>query len=64
MDHPTFVRIEYWNPLKASWGVGHSGLRLMNPAAYMKKLSVRGAIARAVDPDTDEVIYTEGADLL
>lgn len=64
MDHPTFVRVEYWNPLTASWGTGHAGLRLMNPALYVQKLGVRGTIARVVNIDTGEVVYSEGADLL
>jgi hypothetical protein len=64
MDHPTFVRIEYWNEMTASWQTGHAGLRLMNPSTYVQKLAKRGTIARAVNPDTDEVVYGEGADLL
>lgn len=65
MDHPLWVRIEYWNQMTASWEVGHAGLRLMNPAAYVKKLSVRGVLARAIDKDTGEIAYSnEGAELL
>lgn len=64
MEHPTFVRIDYWNPMTADWETGHAGLNLMNPAAYVKKLSARGVVARAVDKDTGEIVYGEGADLL
>lgn len=64
MDHPTFVRIEYWNPMTADWEVGHAGINLMNPAAYVKKLGEREVVARAIDKDTGEIVYTEGADLL
>lgn len=59
-----FVRIEYWNPMTASWQTGHAGLNLMNPSVYVQKLAKRGTIARAVNPDTDEVVYGEGGDLL
>jgi len=64
MDHPCFVRIEYWNQRTASWEKGHAGISLMNPAVYVQKLSARGVLARAVDKETDEVVYSEGADLL
>lgn len=63
-DAPTFVRIEYWNPMLQDWAVGHAGINLMNPAAYVQKLAKRGTIARAVEVDTGEVVYGEGADLL
>lgn len=64
MDYPTFVRIEYWNEMTADWEVGHCGINLMDPAAYVQKLSKRGVVARAVNPDTGETVYGEGADLL
>jgi hypothetical protein len=64
MDHPTFVRVEYWNGMTASWGTGHAGINLMNPAVYVQKLAKRGVIARAVEVDTGETVYGEGADLL
>lgn len=64
MEHPTFVKIEYWNPLTASWRTGHAGINLMNPAVYVQKLAKRGVIARAVDNQTGEIVYGEGADLL
>lgn len=64
MDHPTLVRIDYWNPLTVSWETGHAGINLMNPATYVQKLAKRGVIARAVDKETEEVVYGEGADLL
>lgn len=75
IDRPTFVRIEYFNPNTAEWQRGHAGINLMNPAAYIAKLgkpqrnrqgvmTKPGAVARAVDPDTGEIEYTEGADLL
>lgn len=64
MDHPTFVRIEYWNPMLGDWAVGHAGINLMDPAHYVQKLAYRGTIARAVEIDTGEVVYGEGGDLL
>lgn len=64
MDHPTFVRIEYWSSTKGEWSVGHAGINLMNPSKYVQKLMTRGIVARAVNPDTGEVVYGEGADLL
>ena len=64
MDHPTFCRIEYWNPMTASWETGHAGINLMNPATYVQKLGKRGVVARAVEKDTGVIVYSEGADLL
>lgn len=64
MDHPTFCRIEYWNPMTRSWECGHAGINLMNPAAYVQKLLKRQVLARAVEVDTGETVYGEGADLL
>lgn len=64
MDYPTLVRIEYWNGMTASWEVGHAGINLLNPATYVKKLGKRGVVARAIDKDTGETVYGEGADLL
>lgn len=64
MQHPTFVRLEYWSATAASWGVGHYGINLMNPALYVQKLAKRGVLARAINPDTGEIVYGEGADLL
>jgi hypothetical protein len=64
MDHPTFVGIEYWDPMTVSWETGHAGINLMNPAAYVQKLAKRGVIARAVDKETGKTVYGEGADLL
>ena len=64
MNHPTFVEIQYWNEMTGSWSVGHAGINLMNPATYVQKLMKRGVIARAVDKETGEVVYGEGADLL
>lgn len=64
MDHPTFVQVEYWNSATASWQVGHAGINLMNPATYVQKLTKNGHIARAIDKDTGETVYGEGADLL
>lgn len=64
MDHPTFCRIEYWNPVLAEWVVGHAGINLINPAEYVRKLGLRGNIARVVEVDTEEIAYGPGADLL
>jgi len=50
--------------MTASWGTGHAGINLMNPAVYVQKLAKRGVIARAVEVDTGETVYGEGADLL
>lgn len=64
MDHPTLVQIEYWNATTASWVVGHAAMNLMNPTVYVQKLAKNGHIARAVDKDTGQTVYSEGADLL
>lgn len=64
MNHPTFVEIQYWNEMTGSWSVGHAGINLMNPVTYVQKLMKRGVIASAVDKETGEVVYGEGADLL
>lgn len=64
MQHPTFVRLEYWDPNVPGWVVGHAGTNLMNPAAYIQKLAARGTIARAVDKETGETVYSEGGELL
>ena len=65
MERPTFVQIEYWNPMLGDWAVGHAGINLMDPAAYVQKLAKRGTIARAVDKDTGTIVYYgEGGDLL
>jgi len=64
MDHPAFVRLDYWNPTTVDWEVGHAGTRLVNPALYIQKLRKRGVLARAVDKDTGETVYGEGTDLL
>lgn len=61
MDYPCFVRIEYWNHLTESWQVGHAGINLMDPAAYVNKLAKRGVLARAVNKDTGEVAEYDGA---
>ena len=50
--------------MTASWEVGHNGINLLNPAVYVQKLAARGVIARAVNKDTDEVMYADGGDLL
>lgn len=68
LDFPTFVRIEYWNPVRQDWVTGHAGMNLMNPARYVQKLAERGTIARAIELDDEnqprEIVYGEGADLL
>lgn len=59
------VQIEYWNPQRGDWGVGHAGIDLRDPAVYVKKLKARNVIARAIDNETGETFYgVEGADLL
>lgn len=64
MEHPTFVRLEYWDKGLVDWKVGHGGMNLMNPTTYVQKLAKRGIIARAVDVDTGETVYGGGSDLL
>lgn len=65
MQHPTIVRIEYWNSGRGDWGVGHATMSLLNPAVYVQKLAKREIIARAVNKETGETFYgVEGADLL
>ena len=64
MDQPTFCRIEYWNPLTQDWETGHHGIRLVDPAKYVKKLAKREVIARAVDIETGDIVYSDGGELL
>jgi hypothetical protein len=64
IDVPTFVEVQYWNSATASWTTGHAGINLMNPSTYVQKLAKRGTIARAIDKDTGQTVYGEGADLL
>ena len=64
MHHPTLVRIEYWSPSHRDWVVGHARINLMNPFKYVQKLMSRGTVARAVNPNTGEIVYGEGGDLL
>lgn len=68
-----FVRIEYWSPIAADWWVGHKGVEMADPEAYIKGLNARNRapkpppvkmIARAVVIDTGEIIYGDGGDLL
>ena len=33
---PTFVRLEYWAPGSETWWVGHKGINLMDPQAYVE----------------------------
>lgn len=61
---PNLCRIEYWNQMTADWETGHAGINLLDPAAYVQKLAKRGVVARAVDKDTGQIMYGEGADLL
>lgn len=63
-DVPTFVAVQYWNAEAGEWVNGHAGLSLMNPQRYVTKLGERGTIARAIDKDTEQEFYSEGADLL
>ncbi len=64
MDHPTFCRVEYWNATLQDWQRGHAGISLMNPALYALKLGKNGHLARIIEIDTGETVYSEGADLL
>lgn len=61
--HPMLVRIDYWNPMIRDWTVGHAGINLLSPEAYVHKLFERGIIARAVDLDNGEVMYGPDGDL-
>lgn len=62
---PTLCRIEYWNPDRGDWGVGHSGINLLDPATYVRKATTRGTLTRAVEADSGVIHYgLEGSDLL
>lgn len=63
IGHPVLVRIDYWNPMIRDWAVGHAGINLLDPEAYVHKLFARGTIARAVDLDTGEIAYGPDGDL-
>lgn len=64
MEHPTLCRIEYWYPGASDWKVGHSGVNLLNPAKYVKKLGENGHIARLIETETGNILYGPGAELL
>lgn len=64
MEHPTFVRLEYWAPIRREWWVGAAGINLIDPKAYIQGVTDKGRIARAVIVDTGEIIYPDGGDLL
>lgn len=59
-----FVRIEYWNPMLGDWAVGHAGTELKDPSEYLRKLTKRRVVARALDLDSGEIFYTDGSNLL
>lgn len=61
---PFMVRLEYWNPETGEWGPGHKELGLIDPAAYVQRLTKRGYIARTIDWETGEICYPEGGELL
>lgn len=72
---PYFVRIEYWNGEAGEWHVGHAAHNLMDPQKYATKLgqgqpnrygemTKPPRITRIIDKDTEQVWYSEGADLL
>ena len=46
------------------WYRGGGEILLQNPEKYVRAMEKRGDIARVVDVDTGEVLYTEGADLI
>jgi hypothetical protein len=50
---PAFCRVEYLAP--GGWRVGHSGINLMDPEAYAKKLARPG---RVIVVDTGQVFAT------
>lgn len=65
VQHPTIVRIEFWNAERGEWGIAHATHSLLNPAVYVKKLIARNIIARAVNKETGETFYgVDGGDLL
>jgi hypothetical protein len=59
---PILVRIEYWNNARGEWTVGHASWNLLDPTAYVRKVTTRGTLARAVDIETGEIY--NGSDLL
>ena len=61
---PFMVRLEYWNRETGEWGPGHEELGLIDPAAYVQRLTKRGYIARTIDRETGETHYPEGGELL
>jgi len=62
VQHPTLVRIEYWNNARGEWVVGHAAWNLLNPIAYVRKVTARGTLARAIEIDSGVVHY--GSDIL
>lgn len=51
---PTFTQIEYPDH-DGEWRVGHAGINLLDPEAYVDKLAARGQSVRATAVDTGEV---------
>lgn len=55
LEHPTFVQLEYWDPAKEEWTIGHAGLNLLHPRRYVERLAAKGKIGRVTDKETGEV---------
>jgi hypothetical protein len=61
---PTTCRLEYLTP--RGWTVGHAGLALLDPQAYVDRLQAKAKFGRAVELSDDlqptgKVWETEGA---
>lgn len=44
--------------------MGHAGTELKDPSEYLRKLTKRRVVARALDLDSGEIFYTDGSNLL
>lgn len=58
-DHPAFVRLEYWDPKRQHWKVGHAGISLLHPRRYVERLAVKGKVGRVIIVDTGEVLEAD-----
>lgn len=51
---PHFVRLEYYTA--TGWVMGHAGIALLDPAAYVKRLEDRGKFGRATELLEEDLI--------
>ena len=50
---PELCRLEYWNPEKGEWEIGHHGVSLLYPHRYPERLKANGKVGRVHILDAD-----------